>query len=441
MSDTEEEVLAAAGAVLEHVASGDAEAIASRSAVELTRFANNVIHQNVAETGLRLRARVMAENRVGVGELRGEGDDTAARVAAVAEEARRIMEESDTAPLPRPDGGADGPVAFSDATAEATPEQRADLVAVVTRAASARGLVGYGYVSTQRTSTAILNTSGVRRSATSAQASMVALMRGASGSGYAARHSADIASIDVEALAEEAVQTCERNQDAQPLEPGTYEVVLSPYAVTELLGHLSWVGFSALAKQEQRSFMRIGERLMSPSVTIVDDCRDVDVFPYPFDDEGVSTRVLPLIENGVCRSLVYDTPTAVRDGVQSTGHALPQPNVWGPLARHVTMSAGDATLDEMISGVKRGLYITRFWYVRDVHPLRTIITGMTRDGTFLIEDGVLGRPVKDLRFTQGMVDALSDVRAVSRDRILELDEGESGVLAPWLHLGHFTFTS
>ncbi len=421
-----DELLGAADAVLTHATGDGAEAIAVASEVELTRYAASIIHQNVAELGLRLRARVMADNKVGVAEVRGEAGGSAARVAAAAEDARRLLAREDVAPLPAPDGGDDTPVAFSEATAAASPEARADMVGAVTRLAAAQGLRAYGFVSTQTTGTAVVNTRGLRRAATSTQASMIALVRGEKGSGYAARHSPDVESIDVDGLAREAVDTCMRNQNARAVEPGTYEVVLSPYAVADLLGHLSWVGFSALAKQEHRSFMRLGEQLMSDTVTIADDCRDPQLFPYPFDDEGVSTRVVNLVDRGVCASVVYDTPTALRDGVESTGHSLPQPNTWGPFPRHMHMAAGARTVDELVGDVKRGLYITRFWYVRDVHPLRTIITGMTRDGTFLIENGKLGVPVNDLRFTQSIVDALGDVRGVSRDRLLELEEGESG---------------
>ena len=148
-----------------------------------------------------------------------------------------------------------------------------------------------------------------------------------------------------------------------------------------------------------------------------------------------------MIDRGVCAGVVYDTPTALRDGVASTGHSLPQPNTWGPLARHMTMEGGDAAWQDLVGSVSRGLYVTRFWYVRDVHPLRTVITGMTREGTFLIEDGRITRPVKDLRFTQSIVGALDAVVGVSRERRLELGEGASGVLAPWLQIGRFTFTS
>jgi predicted Zn-dependent protease len=436
-----EELVALGESALDQVHGGDAELFAVSEVHELTRFAENVIHQNVAERGLRMRARVIAEGRVGAADIRGGDAENAKRVIAAAEQARRLAAIENAAPLPAPDGGADSAVAYSERTVATTPEQRADLVAAIARAAVAKSLEAYGYVSTTVSSAGVVSSTGMRRHATSTQASAVVVVRGESGSGYAARHSADIDALGVDELAEEAVNACQRNQNAVALDPGVYEVVMAPYAVTDLVDHLSYTGFSALAKQEQRSFMRLGERLMSDSVSITDDSQSPDLFPYPFDAEGVSTQVVNLVDSGVCNAFVYDTPTAVREQRLSTGHSLPQPNTFGPFPRHMQMAAGDASLTELLAPVKRGLYVTRLWYVRDVHPLRTIITGMTRDGTFLIENGRIGRAVRDLRFTQSIIDALNDVRGLSAERRLELGEDGAAVLSPWAHLGHFAFTS
>jgi predicted Zn-dependent protease len=267
------------------------------------------------------------------------------------------------------------------------------------------------------------------------------VVRGADGAGYADRHAVDAGDVDPAELSAEVIETAERNQGAVIAEPGTYEVVLSPYAVAEMVAYLSYIGFSALAVQERRSFMRRGERLMSPEVTIRDDAAHPASRPFPFDHEGVSTRRVTFIEAGVCRDVVHDTPTAVRDGVTSTGHSLPQPNTFGPWATHLVMEPGATAAGDLCAGVRRGLYVTRLWYVRVVHTLRTVITGMTREGTFLIEDGRLGAPIRDLRFTQSIVDALDGVRQVSAERRLELGEDGSAVLVPWLHLGGFSFTS
>ncbi|HVC42934.1 MAG TPA: metallopeptidase TldD-related protein [Candidatus Saccharimonadales bacterium] len=437
-----DELVAIADGALASLEHGEAEVVIAESRSELTRFAGNEIHQSVAERYRHIRVRLIDGGRIGVGAVRGHGERAMALAFAAAEESRRVTTSPDVSPLPAPtqDHG-NHPAAFSEATAAATPQQRAELVSIITADARAHELDAYGALSTSTTTTAIVTSAGLRRTATSTQASLVSVARGQDGGGYASRHSADIGALDVAGLAAEVVDTCERNQGATAIGPGEYEVILSPYAVMDLLEHLAWVGFSALAVQEHRSFMRIGEHLMSDSITIRDDAQTPDIFPFPFDDEGVSTRPVTLIDRGVCAGVVYDTPTALHDGVESTGHSLPQPNTWGPLPRHLAMDAGDTPWQEMVSSVSRGLYITRFWYVRDVHPLRTVITGMTREGTFLIEQGSITRPVKDLRFTQSIVDALADVVQVSRERRLELGEGESGVLSPWLHIGRFSFTS
>ncbi|MGA7989660.1 MAG: metallopeptidase TldD-related protein [Candidatus Dormiibacterota bacterium] len=440
MSD-DEELLTLGDSALARLERGEAEIVIVDDSSELTRFASNEIHQSVAERSRSVRVRLIDDGRIGVGEVRGFGAAAVQRALAAAEESRRVTTNPEVSPLPHPDGLGGGPVAFSAATAAATPEQRAELVSIVTGAANAHAINAYGALSTATRSTAIVTSAGIRRAATTTQASLVTVARGDDGGGYASRHSADIDALDVDGLAGEVVDTCMRNQHATAIDPGDYEVVLSPYAVTDLLEHLAWVGFSALATQEHRSFMRMDEQLMSTLVTIRDDAAARNVFPFPFDAEGVSTQRLNLIDRGVCAGVVYDTPTALRDGVESTGHSLPQPNTWGPLPRHLVMDAGDTPREEMVRSVSRGLYVTRFWYVRDVHPLRTVITGMTREGTFLIEDGRITRPVRDLRFTQSIVAALAGVVQVSREQRLELGEGESGVLSPWLHINRFTFSS
>lgn len=439
-------LLALADQVLQRVpTASDAEVVIEETDSALTRYALNAIHQNVAETGLRLRLRLIRDGRVGVADLRGESADGADRLARAAEEARRLSPpQPDLAPLPTPDAaraGNDGRSAWSDATAAATPEQRADAVAVVAGTAAAKGMQAFGACETTARQLAVVNTRGVRRCAHTTVARLTAVVRGDAGAGYADRCAADVAVLDPAAVGDEAVDTAARNQEATPVDPGDYEVILAPYAVAEMLDYLAYMSFGALAKQEQRTFMRPGEQLISESVTLRDDAADPLGMPFPFDWEGVSTETVTFVQNGVCRDYMYDTPTAIVDGVASTGHALPLPNTVGPQATHIVMEGGNGSAEELIGNVRRGLYVTRFWYVREVHPLRTIITGMTREGTFRIEDGRVAAPVRDLRFTQGIVAALSDVRGISRERRLEIPDEGSATLAPWLHLGRFHFSS
>jgi predicted Zn-dependent protease len=174
-------------------------------------------------------------------------------------------------------------------------------------------------------------------------------------------------------------------------------------------------------------------------VTIVDDARDPMGMPAAFDYEGVPTRRVVMVERGVCREIVHDAGTAARAGVPSTGHGLPAPNPWGPFPLHSAMAAGSTPRGELIRGLRRGLLVTRFHYTNVVHGKLAVITGMTRDGTFLVEDGEIVGPVRNLRFTQSYLDALAAVEAVSAER--RLLRGELGaVLVPAVRIGSWRFT-
>jgi predicted Zn-dependent protease len=227
---------------------------------------------------------------------------------------------------------------------------------------------------------------------------------------------------------------------AAALEPGEYEVILEEYAVAGLLEYLSYIGFSGLAHEEGRSFMDLGKQLMSESVGIWDDGHDPSGLPIPIDFEGVVRQRVDLIERGVAKAVVHDAATGSRAGTGSTGHALPAPNLIGPMASSLFMAPGSTPRDELIGGVERGVWVTRFHYINPVHPKKAILTGMTKDGTFLIEDGRLTRPILNLRFTQAIPEAFSDVRAASRETKLVPGEFFGAARAPALHLGAFNFT-
>jgi predicted Zn-dependent protease len=174
-------------------------------------------------------------------------------------------------------------------------------------------------------------------------------------------------------------------------------------------------------------------------VTIVDDARDPAGIPAAFDYEGVPTRRVVMVDRGVCREIVHDAGTAARAGVPSTGHGLPAPNPWGPFPLHAAMAAGSTPRQGLVRGLRRGLLVTRFHYTNVVHGKLAVITGMTRDGTFLVEDGEIVGPVRNLRFTQSYLDALAAVEAVSAER--RLLRGELGaVLVPAVRIASWRFT-
>ena len=410
----------------------------------LTRFANNAIHQNVSETNTGVTVRVALGQKVGTASTNDVTEEGLARAVEQATALAHLQPENVEFPgfsEPRPCAPARG---FDEAAAAATPELRAKAVGVICRLSKDAGTLAAGAFSTDAQEIAVANSKGVfcYHPATACDLHTAVMAEGG-GNGYSQVSSWKLDdALGAEAIGREAVQKALRARNPQPLDPGVFTVVLEPYAALDVLNMLNHVGFSARAVQEGRSWMndRIGQPVMSPSVTISDDGHDERGLPLPFDFEGVPKQRVVLVENGVPRGPVYDLTTARKEGKRSTGHALPPPNTMGPMAVNLVMWPGAATVQDMIRTTERGLYITRFWYTRVVHPRDVVVTGMTRDGTFLVEHGELTRPVKNLRFTQGYVPALANVEMIGREAQL-LSGGYLGAArAPALKLKEFNFT-
>jgi len=426
--------------LLERSPAQQTEVMVSEWDSALTRFANNGIHQNVAERDVSVRVRVVKNGKTGVAAINQMTESAAADVLSRAVAIADLQPKGDVVPMPGP--AKSRPVdAWSDATASVTPEERADFVEAICAKARRAGLKAFGAYSTGAEQLAIANSLGVFHHQLSTKASVNSVVMGESGSGYADRSAIDVRELDKDDLADEVIDKAQRNQNAQPIEPGVYEVVLEEYAVAEMLEFMSFTGFSALAAQEERSFMRLGERITGESVNIWDDGLDPSGVPTSFDFEGVPKQKVQLITQGVASGLVYDMETAQRAGRQSTGHGLPAPNTEGPFAVNLFMAPGGTPKADLISDIKRGIWVTRFWYVRVVHPKTSIITGMTREGTFLIENGRITRPVKDLRFTQSILGALDGTLAISRSTKLQISEYLGASRVPAVRLKAFTFTS
>jgi predicted Zn-dependent protease len=207
---------------------------------------------------------------------------------------------------------------------------------------------------------------------------------------------------------------------------------------------MSYTGFNAVAVQEGRSFMvgRIDEQIVDPRISIWDDGQSLEGIPWPFDFEGVPKQRVDLIQEGVARGVVYDSYRAGKEeGKHSTGHALPAPNSFGPMPLNVFFAPGESSLADMLRSTERGIYVTRFHYTRPVEPKQVVITGMTRDGTFLVENGELAYPVKNLRFTQSYLEALNHVDRIGAEpRMLAGLGGLGRDSVPALKLSKFRFT-
>lgn len=423
---------------------GDGEVMYTGRDAALTRFAGSRIHQNVSEHDASLRVRAVDGNRSGVAStnrLDAEGiRDVVQRAADIC---RRSAPNPASASLPAATAGeVDSSVGYVAATAEADPERRAAGVREVIAAADLGGLDASGAFSTESSTLAIANSNGLRSRHTSTGAKLLTVMTGPDrASGYAQATSTDIGEIDAAAVGAEAADKAVRSAGAEDLEPGDYDVILEEYAVQTILEYLSYAGFSALAVEEGRSFMELGSRVMGENVSIWDDGTDPAGMPSMVDFEGVAKRRVDLVTDGMARAVVHDSATARRAGVASTGHGLPAPNTWGPMAWNLFMAPGSSSKPAMLASVERGIWVTRFHYVNIVHPRRAVLTGMTKDGTFLIEDGRIVRPVRNLRFTQAIPEAFSRIDAISAEaRLVGAEYSGINARVPALKIGRFAFT-
>jgi len=425
----------------EAAGAGEAEALVVAGDSALTRFANSEIHQNVASSEVFVNLRFVNGRRVGVASSgRVDPDGIRALVERAAAITSNVEELEDWAGLPEAGAAEPLPAAWSDGTATASPELRAEGARAVIAAADEAGVAAFGSFSTEAEAVAVATTRGIRAAERRTSSQLLTVTMGPdNGTGYAERVAVDATAIDARAIGQEAAERARASVHPVDIAPGDYPVVLLHYAVVDLMDMLGYLGFSALAVEEDRSFWEPGRRVASPLITLSDDACDPTGVPMGFDAEGVPKQRLSLIEAGVCRDLAYDSQTAARAGRASTGHGLPAPNTYGPFPTNMVMAAGDTPMDELVGGLDRGLLVTRFHYTNPVHSKKVIITGMTRDGTFLVEAGQVVGPVRNLRFTMSYLDALANVEAVSRERrCLRGFMGASVV--PSLRLSSFSFT-
>ncbi len=430
--------------VLREAKAEQAEVMLTSNDSYLTRFATNTIHQNVSESDTTVRVRVIADQKTGVATGNDLSDAGLKRLVQTAERIASFQERNpDSAMLPEPQP-ARAVNAYVDATAKCEPLDRARGVEKILVPARKHGLDAAGAFSTEEQELCIANSRGVLAYHRGTVASILTVVMSQDSSGYAADASIDVSRIDPAAVGKTAIDKALQSRNPTSVEPGEYTVILEEEAVADMLFFLGYMGMSALALQEGRSFMcgKIGERVTGDNITVWDDGLDPRGLPLPFDFEGTPKQKVMLIEKGIARNVVYDSATAAKEpGKKSTGHSLPAPNTQGPLPINLFMAPGNATKEEMLASTERGIWVTRFHYTNILHPVKTQITGMTRDGTFLIEKGKIARPLKNLRFTESILEAFANVEAIgAKLKVVKDDWNALGTTVPAVKIRNFRFT-
>jgi predicted Zn-dependent protease len=418
----------------------DVEAIISGGDHALTRFANNAIHQNVFERAVYLSVRPVIDGRTARATTnRLDGPGIRAAVEEAVAIARLTAPDPDLPPLAEP-AECEPVERWFEATAKVTPEERGLAVAEAIGIAKDAGQTAAGIYSTGESFLAVLNSRGVSawHRETMANFSITAMALGSSG--WAKASACYHGDLDPVQLAASACSKATASADPIELPPGRYTAILEPAAALDLAGQM-FGDFSGAAVRDGRSFLkdRVGARLFGANIDIVDDVAHPLQSGAPFDGEGVPRQPLVLVESGVVREIAWSRQSAAIAGVQPTGHGFPVPNEFGEAPANIVIAGGDATLDEMVASTERGILVTRFWYIREVDPYEKIFTGMTRDGTFLVEDGRVTRGLRNFRFNQSIPEALSNVNAMSQP-VRAAGEEAPDMVVPAMKIGGFNFT-
>lgn len=435
----------------------DVEVIFYGTRNALTRFANNVIHQNLAEENIAVSVRTTFGGRTARATTNRVADASLKSVVQASENLARVQQpDPDLLPMASPqqmrDSSAALPSRYFEQTAAITPEQRAARVRDIVSVADRHKLTTAGIVSSSETAEGIFNSRGIARWHTQTSSEISITMLAEDSSGWQKANSPNVANLNAKSLAEIAAKKAADAARPREIPAGKYTVILEPAAVLDIIGFMFY-DFGGLAILDQRSFLtnRVGTKLFGENINIVDDVGHPLQSGSPFDGEGVPRQKVQLVENGVVKRLVYARGSAERmkhsefkgkvGSVEPTGHGFPLPNEIGEAPMNIVIGTPKEprTVEQMIGAIERGILVTRLWYIREVDPYEKILTGMTRDGTFYVEGGQVQYGVRNFRFNESLIHMLSNVEAMGTP-VRASGEESFDMVVPAMMVGGFNFT-
>jgi PmbA protein len=442
--------------IKKHSTADEVEVLFSGGKSALTRFANNVIHQNVAEENYVVSVRTVFGGRTARSTTNKLDDESLKRVVQSSESLAKVQHpDSDLLPVPDSCGAPSRealPSRHFAETAAVTPQQRAETVRKIVSIADKHKLTTAGIVSTSESVEAVFNSRGLNDWHTQTSSEISITMLAPDSSGWQKANSPNVANLDAAALAEIAARKAIESANPRATPAGKYTVILEPAAVLDIVGFM-FFDFGGLAILDQRSFLnnRVGTKLFGDNINIWDDVAHPLQSGVPFDGEGVRRQKVQLVENGIIKRLVYARATAEKmkhsehkdkvGPVAPTGHGFPLPNEMGEAPMNIVFSETPKpnSVDQMISSTERGVLVTRLWYIREVDPYEKILTGMTRDGTFYVEDGNIRYGLRNFRFNQSLIHMLSNVESMGTP-VRASGEESFDMVVPAMKVRDFNFT-
>ena len=441
-------------------AADEVEVLFTGSHFALTRFANNTIHQNVEEENCLASIRTNFGGRTARATANQFDNGSLKRAVEASESLARVQApDPDLLPMPGAqeagDAYADKSVRatrFFEQTAAVTPGDRASVVGQIVGVADRHKLTTAGIYSKSESLEGIFNSRGLARWHAQTLAEVSITMLAEDSSGWQKLNSPDVRNLNPVQLAETAARKAVESAQPGEIPPGKYTVVLEPSAALDIVGFMFW-DYSGMAILDQRSFLndRIGTKLFGENINIWDDAGHPLQAGSPFDGEGVRRGRVQLVENGAVKRVVYARATAARmkksecaskvGPIEATGHGFPLPNEMGEMPLNIVFGSPEnpQSVEQMIASTEHGILVTRLWYIREVDPYEKIVTGMTRDGTFLIENGKVQCGLRNFRFNQSLIAMLSNVEAMGVP-VRASGEESFDMVVPAMKVREFNFT-
>jgi predicted Zn-dependent protease len=408
----------------------------------LTRFTESVINQNISKEEMAIVVTAVNDNKIGMAVSNNIDEETIGQTVKAANEISKLQ-NPDERFVSFPDS-VQAPVLTDPAPVKAnvdyTPDAMSRVVAGVAKFAAKANLSASGAFRHDINTVGVANSNGVRQFGRhgKGELSLTIVGQQEQQSGFAIGCHPDPAQIDYRMVAQKAIEKAARNVDPVSLPDGQYTVILEPAAVGQLLLFLGFLGFGGRTMMQRRSFLsgKTGELITGENITIADEPDNPLFGALLFDYEGVPRQRITPIDHGKAGEGAFDSYYANIMGVQPTGHSVQPNNAYGPYPKYLAMAPGDKTVEEMIASTERGVLITHFWYINFLNPMRTMITGTTFDGTFLIENGKVGPAIKNMRTNQSILEAFSNAEMISRDRIV-YPQYASMMLVPAMKINNF----
>lgn len=429
--------------VFEVTKSDEVELLLTSRDESLVRFSNNTISQHVSSMETDIIVRVLIGKRQGRASTTQYDPVSLEKTVKRAEMAASAQKE-DPSILPLTPPHVYSPIDnYVERTARISPDKKVKAIKDLVGKTEERGLRSAGIFSNADGIVGLSNSTGLFAYNRSTSATFSITTMTDDSSGWAENTNKDIGLINPLMLGQIAAKKADQSRGPEDIEPGEYTVILEHAAVSDLLLFMAYEGFGALNYLEGRSFLsgKLGEKVFDERITIMDDPYHPMTIGMSFDFEGMPKRMVPLIVKGVAKNVVHDRKTANKAATLSTGHALPQPNPYGPMPLNIILKGGDSSIDEMISSTDKGILVTRFHYTNIIDPIKLTITGMTRDGTFLIEKGKISHPIKNMRFTESVVRIFNEVESLSKDQVFAKAFFGGGFVVPAMKIRSFNFSS